>query len=139
MKEGEGASSEDKEAKGQNIIVGNAETESNGHKGREEQETLIEIVRSMQIEVWSYKEDNERLIREENQINSQVMQILNYLQRQINNGSNSKPEEEGICHERIDDHKRVGYSRSARRNLRNHSPPYSTRKYYASEYSISSP
>jgi hypothetical protein len=31
--------------------VGNAETESNGHKGRGEKETLIETVRSLRIEV----------------------------------------------------------------------------------------
>jgi hypothetical protein len=71
MEEGEGASSHDKEAEGQNIRVGNAETESNGHKGRGEQETLIETVRSLKIEVQSYKEDNERLMREKSQINSQ--------------------------------------------------------------------
>jgi hypothetical protein len=41
MEEGEGASRHDKEAKGHNISVGNAETESNGHKGRGEKETLI--------------------------------------------------------------------------------------------------
>jgi FtsZ-binding cell division protein ZapB len=64
MEEGEGASSHDKEAEGQNIRVGNAETESNRHKGRGEQETLIETVRSLKIEVQSYKEDNERLMRE---------------------------------------------------------------------------
>jgi hypothetical protein len=36
MEDGEGAYNHDKEAKGQNISVGNAETESNGHKGRGE-------------------------------------------------------------------------------------------------------
>jgi hypothetical protein len=106
MEEGEGASSHDKEAKGQNIRVGNAETESNGHKGRGEQETLIETVRSLKIEVQSYKEDNERLMREQNQINSQVMQSLNQLQRKTKRGSNSKQEEEGRYHERRDDHRK---------------------------------
>jgi hypothetical protein len=41
MEEEEESSSLDKEAQGQNIIVGNAETKSKGHKGRGEQETLI--------------------------------------------------------------------------------------------------
>ena len=41
MEEGEGASSHDKEAKGHNTKVGNAETKSNGCKGRGEQETLL--------------------------------------------------------------------------------------------------
>jgi hypothetical protein len=44
MEEGEGAYNHDKEAKGQNISVGNVDIESNGHKGRWEQETLIESV-----------------------------------------------------------------------------------------------
>jgi hypothetical protein len=51
MDEGEGASSHDKEAKGQNTRVGNVETESNGRKGKGEQETLIETVRSLKMEV----------------------------------------------------------------------------------------
>jgi hypothetical protein len=77
MEEGEGAFSHDKEAKGQNISVGNVETESNGHQARGEHETLIETVRSLKIEVQSYKLENDRLIREQNHINAQVMQILN--------------------------------------------------------------
>jgi hypothetical protein len=44
MEEGEGASSQDKEVEGQNTRVGNAETNSNGHKGKGEQEMLIETV-----------------------------------------------------------------------------------------------
>ena len=64
MEEGEGVYNHDKKAKGQNICVGNAETESNGQKGRGEQENLLETVRSLKIEVKKYKEDNERLMRE---------------------------------------------------------------------------
>jgi hypothetical protein len=137
MEEGEGASSHDKEVEGQNTRIGNAETESNGCKGRGEQETLLETVKSLKIEVQSYKEDNERLMREKSQINARVLQSLNQLQGQAKNGS--KQEEEGRCHERRDDRGRVGYSRSASRAHRHHSPPYSTRKFYASEYSLSSP
>jgi hypothetical protein len=70
MEEGEGASSHDKEAKGQNTRVGNAETESNGRKGKGGKETLIETVRILKMEVKSYKEDNERMMREKIQINS---------------------------------------------------------------------
>jgi hypothetical protein len=53
MEEGEVSFSHDKEAKGKNISVGNVETESNGHKGGGEKETLIEIVRSLRIELQS--------------------------------------------------------------------------------------
>jgi hypothetical protein len=70
MEEGEEAYNHYKYAKCQNINVGNAETESNGHTGIGEQETLIETVTSLKIEVQSYKEGNERLIREKHQINS---------------------------------------------------------------------
>jgi hypothetical protein len=62
MEEDEGASSHDKEAEGQNTRVRNVETESNGCKGKGEQETLIEMVRSLNMEVQSYKEYNERLM-----------------------------------------------------------------------------
>jgi hypothetical protein len=66
MEEVKGASDHEKEAKGQNISVGNAETESNRHKDRAEQETLIETMTILKIEVQSYKEDNEILMREKN-------------------------------------------------------------------------
>jgi hypothetical protein len=89
--------------------------------------------------VQSYKEDNERLMREKIQINARVLQSLNQLQRKTKKGSNSKQEEEGRFHERREDHGRVGYSRSANRTRRHHSPPYSERNFYASEDSISSP
>jgi hypothetical protein len=51
MEEGKGASNHDKEAEGQNTRVGNAETESNGCKGKGEQETLLETVRILKMEV----------------------------------------------------------------------------------------
>jgi hypothetical protein len=52
-------------------------------------------VRSLKIEVQSYKEDNERLMKEQNQINAQVMQSLNQLHRQAKKGSSSRHEEGG--------------------------------------------
>jgi hypothetical protein len=95
IEEVEEAYNHDKEAKGKNIIVGNAETESNGYRSRVEKENLVETMRSLKIEVQSYKVDNERLMREKNQINYQVMQSLDQLQRQTENGSNSRREEKG--------------------------------------------
>jgi hypothetical protein len=139
MGEDERASSHDKEAEGQNTRVGNAETESNGRKGKGEKETLIEMVRSLKMEVHGYKEDNERLMREKIQINARVLWSLNQLQRQMKKGSNSRQEEEGKFHERRDDRGRAGYSRSARRAHGHHSPPYSERNFYALEDLVSSP
>jgi hypothetical protein len=70
MEEGEGSSSHDKETEGHNTRAGNEETDSNGCKGKGEQETLIEMVRSLKMEVQSYKARNERLMRDEIQINA---------------------------------------------------------------------
>jgi hypothetical protein len=139
MEEGEGASSHDKEAEGYNTKFGNVEIDSKGCKGKGDKETLIEMVRSLKMEVQSYKEDNKRLMREKNQINARVLQSLNKLQRQTKKGSKSKQEEEGRCHERMDDHGRVGYFKSANRARGHHSPPYSERNFYASEDPVSSP
>jgi hypothetical protein len=139
MEEGEGASSHDKEVEGQNTRVGNAKTKSNGRKVKGEQETLIETVRSLKMEVQSYKADNERLMREKSQINVRVLQSLDQLQRQTKKGSNSRQEEEGRCHERRNARGRAGYSRSASRAHEYHSPPHSERKFYASEDPVSSP
>ena len=55
MEESEKASSHDKEAKGQNTRVGNEEIDSNGRKGKGEKETLLETIRSLKMEVKSYK------------------------------------------------------------------------------------
>ena len=52
-------------------------------------------------------------------------------------GPNSEQEEEGQFHERREDRGRDGYSRSAIKNHRHHSPLYSTRKFYAFEESRS--
>ena len=54
-------------------------------------------------------------------------------------GSKSRQEEEGRCHERRDDRGRDGYSRGASRAHGHHPPPYSERKFYASDDPVSSP
>jgi hypothetical protein len=71
--EGKVASNHDKEAEGQNTRVGNAETKSSGCKEKGEHETLMEMIRILNMEVQSYKADNERLMREKSQINSRVL------------------------------------------------------------------
>jgi FtsZ-binding cell division protein ZapB len=77
IREGEGASSHEKEAEGQNTKIDNVEIESNRRKEKGEQEMLIETVRSLKMEVQSYKEDNERMMREQSHINARVLQSLN--------------------------------------------------------------
>jgi hypothetical protein len=139
MEEGKGASNHDKDIEGQNTRIGNAETDSNGHKGKGKKETLTKMVRSVNMEVQSYKADNERLMREKSQINARVLQRLNLLQRKMKKGSNSRQEEEGRCHERRDDHGRDGYSISASKAHRHHPPPHSEGNFYASEDPARSP
>jgi hypothetical protein len=78
-------------------------------------------------------------MREKSQINAPVLQSLNQLQRKTKKGSNSKQEEEDKFRERRKDRGIVGYSRSANKTHRHHSPPYSERIFYASEDPISSP
>jgi hypothetical protein len=56
----------------------------------------------------------------------------------MNRGLNSKQEGKGKFHERREDCGKDGYSRSARRNHKHHSPPYSAITFYASEDSIRS-
>jgi hypothetical protein len=51
---------------------------------------LIEMVRSLKMEVQSYKANNERLMREKSQINFRMLQSLNQLQIQMKKGSNSR-------------------------------------------------
>jgi len=48
---------------GLNINLGNAEIEFNGHRRRVEPMELVETMRSLNKEVQSYREENERLIR----------------------------------------------------------------------------
>jgi hypothetical protein len=53
-------------------------------------------------------------------------------------GIKLKTMEEGRCYERRHDHGRADYSRSSSRAHRHHSPPYSARKFCASQFSLSS-
>jgi hypothetical protein len=80
----QGAYNHEREAKGQNISVGNIETKSNGHRSRVEPKKLVETMRSLKMEVQRYRDENERIMRaqeDSNQINSQMMQSLNQLKR----------------------------------------------------------
>jgi hypothetical protein len=52
--------------------------------------------------VKSFKSENEKLMKEHNQINDQMIQILNQLQIQSRNRSGSRQREEGRKHETRD-------------------------------------
>jgi predicted RNase H-like nuclease (RuvC/YqgF family) len=143
MKDAQGAFSHEKEAKGQNISVGDEETKSNGHRSRVEPTKLVQSMRCLRMEVQSYRADNEKIMRaqeEQNQINTQLLQSLNQLQRHMKNGSGLRHEEEGGFHARRNNYRGFMHSRSASRAQRHHYlPTHSARKYYASEESTSNP
>jgi hypothetical protein len=88
-------------------------------------------MRSLQKEVKSYREYNERMIISQ----EELLQSMNMLQRKVNKYSGTKKEtsanqvEASKSHDRRDDHGESRKSRSVGRNL--HSPRHPTKKLYA--------
>jgi hypothetical protein len=60
--------------------MGNANTKSNGCRIREYPIELAKIMRSMDKEVQSYREDIKRMMRD----HEEILQSLNMLQKQVN-------------------------------------------------------
>ena len=54
---------------GENIHVGNAETKSNGRIFQETPLDFIATMRSLRVEMQSYREDNERLVKAQEEQN----------------------------------------------------------------------
>ena len=61
------------EARGMNVNIGNEETRSDGHGERKDSVELAETVRSLQREVQSCREDNEKMF---NHLNDRLMHNL---------------------------------------------------------------
>ena len=64
---------------GENVQVGNAETESNGRILQETPPDFAATMRRLTAEMQSCKEDNERLVKaqeEQNQLNAAMLQNL---------------------------------------------------------------
>ena len=73
----------------ENIRVGNAETESNGRRFQDTPPDFATTMRSLRVEMKSYRVDNERLAKaqeEQNGLNAAMMQILTDIQRRMNSG-----------------------------------------------------
>ena len=51
------------DAMGENVQVGNVETESNGRRLQETPPDFVATMRSLMVEMQSYKENNERLVK----------------------------------------------------------------------------
>ena len=67
------------DAMGENIRVGNVETESNGRRYQETPPNFLATMRSLWVEMQIYREDNERLVKaqeEQNQLNAAMLQSL---------------------------------------------------------------
>ena len=53
----------EEDAMGEKIQVGNYETESNGKRYQETPQDIAATMRSLRVEMQSYKKDNERMIK----------------------------------------------------------------------------
>ena len=64
----------EQEVKVVDISVGNARTESNVHGiSRLEDNDLEETMRSLKMKVLDFKDDNDRLVKEKQQLNTQIL------------------------------------------------------------------
>jgi hypothetical protein len=117
--------------------MGNVEIESNGRRDMQELVTM----RSLQKEVQSYRDNNERIMKDE----EDIIQSLNMIQNQVNEDlgtrqdANAKQVEVSRSHDKRDDHGGSRRSRSISIHQHHHSPGHSTRKTYALSRSASNP
>jgi len=81
------------EVTGLYVIMGNAWIESNGHEeGREESINLVEMIKSMQQDVSSYKVDNERLMKaqeKQNEFNIKLFHSLEMIEKKVDKVTHS--------------------------------------------------
>ena len=113
------------EARGMNSSIGNDEKKSDGHGERKDLVELAETVRSLQKEVQSCREDNERMF---NQINDRLMHNFNLMQRQMMTDSNSGCRKERKVHSRKDSDKEHKRSRSVSKRRGKHHSSLPSRK-----------
>ena len=75
---------------GGKICVGNDETESNGRRFQDTPLDFATTMRSLRVEMQSYREDNERLVKaqeDQNQLNATMLQSLTDIQREMSSGN----------------------------------------------------
>ena len=74
-------------AMGENVRVQNDETESNGRRFKDTPPDFAATMRSLKVDLQSYREDNERMLKaqeDQNQINAAILQSLKNIHGQIN-------------------------------------------------------
>ena len=79
----------EEDAMGENVRVGNAETESNGRRFQDTPQDIAATMRILRVELKSCRENNNRIIKaqeEQNQLNAAMLQSLTHVQRQIKYG-----------------------------------------------------
>ena len=114
------------DAMGGNIRVGNFKTKSNGRRYQETPPDIAATMRSLRVELQSCREDNERMIKaqeEKNQLNAAMLQILTDIQRQINSRHWTKNPERSGSSSRRNSRKRSNRSRRFSRD-RTYTPEF---------------
>ena len=117
-----------KDAMVENVRVWNDETESNGRRFQDTPPDFAATMRSLRVDLQSCREDNERMLKaqeNQNQINGAILQILTDIQGQINSGHQIANPERSKSTARGDSRKRSHVSRRDSRDRRN-TPEWTT-------------
>ena len=106
----------EEDAMGENVKVGKDETESNGRRNQETPPDIVATMRSLRVDLKSSIEDNERMLKaqeDQNMINASILQILIDIQGQINSGHQTANLERSKSSTMGDSRKRSHVSRMA--------------------------
>jgi hypothetical protein len=102
MEEAHGFYSNEEDIKGLHVNMGNVETKFNGRRDGNEPVTM----RSLHREVQSYMDDNERIMKDQ----EEILESLNMLHKQVNKDSSTKQIDSArqvttsISQRKMDDH-----------------------------------
>jgi hypothetical protein len=105
MEYAQGDYNHEDEIRGMYVNMGNEGTNSNGHgEGKEESMNLVETIKSLQKDVQSYKDDNERLMKakeKQEDFNIKLMHSLDTIEKKMDKeNDSSKPGSHGSHDER---------------------------------------
>jgi predicted RNase H-like nuclease (RuvC/YqgF family) len=93
MDEAWGTYSQEYEIRGMDVHLGIEGTNSNGHgEGRDENMNMVETIKKLQKDVQSHKDDNERLMKaneQQDDFNVKLMQFLNKIENKLDKESGS--------------------------------------------------
>lgn len=109
MEDAKGPYEFEEDAMVENIHAGNVGTKSNGWRNQEAPLDIPKTMRSLRVELISYRIDNERIIKdweEHNQLNVSMLQSLICIWRKINHGHNPNNVDRSRDNLRIHSHRR---------------------------------